>query len=235
MDRIDNYLQTLYLAEEFALLDESIGDAIKKFTADKAKGFMTKFKSMINSGNVKGAQSLVKSTGIGNVPNTKVDQFMNSKSADYGMAKTLATKVLTNSLPGKPKRKSIDIASTYIAIRSTMADKKGVPLNVTANAKKHIKEFIARANRYYDDYEQKADEAEKEGKPLPIPADSIPDYIVGAAIVIGFTSIAGITTWWLYTHLANIIMLLITVAAVLATFYVIAPYIPKGEGGGGTT
>jgi len=230
MDRIDNYLQNLYLAEEFALLDESIGDAIKKFTADKAKGFMTKFKSMINSGNVKGAQSLVKSTGVTAIKPKKIDSFMNTKSADYAVAKGLASKVLKNSLPGNPKKESIDRAATFIAVRSLMVDKKGVPLNVTANAKKHIKAFVESANRYYDDYEQQADDPENKGKAPPIPKDSLPDYIVGATIILGFVSIAGATTWWLYSNLMFIIVLLVIVVAVL-NIWGIAMTLPSKGGG----
>ena len=232
MERIDNYLQDLYLTEELELLGESIGDAIKKFTVDKAKGFITKFKGMIKSGNIKGAQKLGKSLGFGRVQPKAVDKFMNTKSADYSVVKGLASRVLKNSLPGNPKKETINKAATYVAIRSLMADKKGVPLNVTVNAKKHIKDFVTRANKYYDDYEQQAEEAEKNGKAPPIPMDSLPDYVVGATIVIGFTMIAGITTWWLYTNLAYFIMVLIYVIAALGLFYIIAPHIKdKGMGG----
>jgi hypothetical protein len=216
MERIDNYLQLLYLAEEFELLEEGIGDAIKKFTADKTKSFIMKFKNMVKSGNIKGAQKLAKATGLTRVKPKSIDKFMNTKSADYSVAKELANRVLKNSLPGKPKKESIERASTYIAVRSLIANKKGIAPNVTVNAKKHIKDFVTKANKYYDDYDQQADEAEKQGKAPPIPRDSIPDYVVGATIVLGFITIAGMGTWWLYTNLTFIIVLLITVIGVLA-------------------
>jgi len=200
MDRIDNYLQTLYLAEEFSLLDESIGDAIKKFTVEKAKSFTTKFHGAIKSGNMEGAVKIAKSTGLGKVNPEALDKFMNNKSADYAVAKELAYRVLKNSLPGNPKKESINIAATYIATRSLMVEKKGVPPNVSANSKKHIKDFVKKVNKYYDDYEQQIDEAEKEGKAPPIPRDSLPDYIIGAVIIIGFVIVAGSATWWVYNH-----------------------------------
>jgi len=222
MERIDNYLQDLYLAEEIELLREGIGDAIKKFTVDKAKGFITKFNGMIKSGNIKGAQSLGKSLGFGRVKPKNLDKFMNTKSGDYSAIKGLASRVLKNSLSGNPKKESIDRAATFIAVRSLIADRKGVAPNVTVNAKKHIKKFVITANKYYDDYDQQAEDAQKEGKAPPIPKDSIPDYVVGITIVLGFVGIAGVTTWWLFTNLTFIIVLIITVMGALAAMGALA-------------
>ena len=222
MDRIDNYLQTLYLAEEFALLDESIGDAIKKFTVEKAKSFTTKFHGAIKSGNMKGAVKIAKSTGLGKVNPEALDKFMNNKSADYAVAKELAYRVLKNSLPGNPKKESINRAATYIATRSLMAERKGVTPNVTVNAKKHIKDFVATANKYYDDYEQQADDPENKGKAPPIPKDSLPDYIVGATIVIGFLGIGGVATVWLFTNLVPIIIIIFIIISLMASIGMLA-------------
>jgi len=222
MERIDNYLETLYLAEELEVFQEGITDAIKKFTAAKAKGFVKNFKSAVDSGKMKKAKQVAKATGLGRIKPGAVDSFMNTKSADYSTVKGLASKVLKNSLPGNPKAKTIDRAATYIAIRSLMAPKKGVIPKPTSNGKKYIKEFVATANKYYDDYDQQADEAEKEGKAPPIPKDSLPDYIVGAVIVLGFVSIAGMTTFWLYQHLAFFLLLIITVIGALAAMGALA-------------
>lgn len=239
MERIDNYLQDLYLAEEFELLGEGIGDTIKNFTSDKAKSLIKKFNEMIKSGNIKGAQRLAKSTGLSKVKPKAIDKLMNTKSADYSIAKGLASRVLKNSLPGNPKKQSIDRAAIYIAVRSLMSDKKGVPLNVTVNVKRHIKDFVTRANKYYDDYEQERETAEKEGeKAPPIPRDSLPDYIVGATIIVGFTSIGVVTTWWLYTNLFNVIILFAVVAGGVAAAGILVKLLPLilgKDAAGGTT
>ena len=216
MERIDNYLETLYLAEDLEVFQEGITDAIKKFTANKVRAFVKNFKSAVDSNNIKKAKQVAKATGLGKVKPGAVDSYMKSQSSDYATVKTLASKVLKNSLQGNPKVKTIDRAATYIAVRSLMATKKGVLPKPLSNGKKYIKEFVATANKYYDDYDQQADEAEKEGKAPPIPRDSIPDYVVGAVIVVGFTTIAGAATFWLYHHLAFFLILIITVIGVLA-------------------
>lgn len=219
MERIDNYLQILYLAEEFEVIEEGLGDVVKKFTIDKAKSFVKKLVDSIKSGNEGAIKSLVKSSGFAKIKVNAIDKFMGNKSSDYAMAERLASKVLKNSLPGKPKPETIDRAASYIAIRSVMIDKKGEIPNVTANVRKHLKNFVTKTNKYYDDYEQRIDEVEREGKKPPIPKDSLPDYVVGAVIVMGFIFIAGSTTWWLYNNLTFIIILIITVVASLASIY----------------
>jgi hypothetical protein len=230
MNKIDNYLQSLYIQEEFETLQEGLGDAMKKFTADKMKSFSIKLKGAIQSKNIKQAQKLASSSGLAKIKPAAVDSYMNSKSADYSVAKGLASKVLKNSLPGKPSKKAIDRGATFIAVKSLMSEKKGVPPNVTANAKKHIKQFVTMANKYYDDYEQQSEESEKGGKAPPIPADSLPDYVVGAVIVVGFTVIAGATTWWLYHNLAFFLILIITVVGVLAAMGALAGLVIAKKG-----
>lgn len=237
MERIDNYLETLYLAEELEVFQEGITNIIKKFTANKMKAFVKNFKSAVESNNIKKVKQVAKATGLGRIKPSAVDSYMNTQSSDYSTVKGLASKVLKNSLPGNPKAKTIDRAATYIAMRSLMAPKKGVLPKPISAGKKHIKEFVATANKYYDDYDQQADDAEKEGKAPPIPRDSLPDYVVGAVIVLGFAAAVTMTTLWLYNNLAFFLILIITVVGVLAAMGALAGIIvnmPAPAPGGGT-
>ena len=216
MEKINNYLQLLYLSEELNFLQEGIGDMIKQFTADKAKSMLQRLSKLVDEKNFKGIQSFGTTTGFSKVKLQTIDEYMSSKYEEYTNLKEFTGRVLKNSLRGKHNKKLLDIASSYLAIRSFMPERKGAVPKPKRDSKDRIKDFVAKYNSYYDDYEEKASSPESK---IQIPKESIPDYVLGITIIVSIVSILGFGVWFLYTHIHMVFFLL---AFMVLTSFVLA-------------
>lgn len=216
MEKIDNYLELLYLSEELSYYQEGIGDTIKNFTAEKAKGILTRIKNLVDTNNIKGIQDFGKTLGLSNIKLPTIDSFMSSKHEEYTNIKDFSHKVLMNSLRGKHNKKLLDVASSYLAVRSFMPERRGAIAKPKRDAKDRIKDFVAKYNSYYDEYEEKTKDSESK---IQIPKESIPDYVLGITIIISTVSILGFGVWFLYAHIHMIFFLL---AFVVLTSFVLA-------------
>jgi len=211
MDKINNYLDYLHLTESLEFFEEGVGDIIKKFTVDKVKALLVKLKNLIETDNLKGVQSLIKTTGLAKANISSIDDFMSSKHEEYNDIKNFATKVLRNSMKGKLSKKRLNIASTYVTLRTYMPERRGVVPKPKRDSKQKIKEFVNSYNSYYDEYEEK----EKEGK-INIPKESIPDYILGITIIVSLVSILGYGIWFITTYFWTIILALVALSLIWA-------------------
>lgn len=228
MEKISNYLDYLYLAEELEVYQEGIGDIVKNYTADKVKKMLARMSNFVETKNFKGMRSLLNTTGLTKVKLPTIDSYMSSKYKEYTTVKTLANRVLKNSLRGRHDKKLLEVASVFLAIRTFMPERKGAVAKPKKDSKTRIKEFVSKYNSYYDDYEEKQERSESK---MQIPKESIPDYILGITIILSIVGLISFGVWFIYSHLTLIvlIMALAAIVLVITSFFSAA----AAAGGGG--
>jgi hypothetical protein len=216
MEKINNYLQLLYLSEDLNYIQEGVGDMIKQFTADKAKNILKRLSNLADERNIKGIQSFGKTTGFSKIKLPTIDNYMSSKYDEYNKIKDFAHKVLKNSLRGRHNKKLLDITSSYLAVRSFMPERRGAVAKPKRDSRDRIKDFVSKYNSYYDEYEEKAKDSEPK---IQIPKESIPDYVLGITVIISIVSILGFGVWFIYTHVHMIFFL---IAFMVLTSFILA-------------
>jgi len=218
MEKIDNYLEMLYLSEELNVYQEGLGDIIKKFTAEKAKALLIKIKNFAETKDIKGMQNLFKATGLSRVKLPTIDNYMTSKYNEYGKIRDFSRKVLKNSLRGKPNKKLLEAASVFLAVSSFIPERKGAVSKPKKDSKMKIREFVSKYNSFYDEHEQPSSDST-----LKLPKESIPDYVLGITVIMTLVGFLGFGMWIVYSNLTLIAILIsISVIASLLTAFAAA-------------
>lgn len=199
MDKIDIYLEQLYLTEQIELLDEGVlKDIVKKLVPEsKIKSVISKLKKSFD---IKKPEKIIKAAKGIKIPavNPKIiDKTIGSKVPLFRKNKAIAKPILKNSLP-KAKDKSIEAAATFVALQS-LFKKKGETENLKAILRKNIKDFVLRARKFESDYESQPEEKQT------IPADVLGDYIIGSVIII----LALVTMGYLMSGVYAIVSLIV--------------------------
>ena len=168
MNKVDYYLESLYLTEELDLIQEGLGDIVKKFTIDKVKRLF----GFVRSGDSKKLTALGNSIGLNRIKPKSMDSFANSRIANFSSSKDLAKKVLKNSMPGLSK-KMLEAASSTIAAASVVPKRKGVVVkSPQRRTKELIKEVVVKSRKWQDDYmDARASEETDKTKRTNFPRD----------------------------------------------------------------
>lgn len=177
MEKIDTYLEQLYLMENLEQINElDIQSLIKKIAPEsKLKGILNKAKGLVN---IKHPEKLLKISKAINSPKVEIgviDRFMTSKLPAFKDNKNKSLAVLKNSLSGA-NNKLLNGAATFISIKSLYRKKneKDDPKKILKN---NIKEFVLKTRKFQNEYESIPEEKRA------VPNDMILDYALGFTIV----------------------------------------------------
>jgi hypothetical protein len=180
MNKIDSYLNELYIKEEINLPNLDV------------KKFASKFKSVVNVNDPKGSvKNIMKIAPPGIKPSMiqGINTYISSKYDKFDSLKDKATKIVKNSVEGVSP-KMADIAGSYLAISSMFAKKAQSNMTHEANLTLNIQEFMGKVQKFGEDYEE---EAEKKNRKIR-PSDYA-DLSVAWVIVVMSTGLAiGIST-----------------------------------------
>lgn len=182
MNKIDTYLQELYIQEEIDIFMEGILDNFPKFDY---KNIAKKMVSVFDPSNLK--KSIVKLSTIV-PPGVTINNFQKLESKvsehieNYQTLKETATPIIKNSLPGiSPKM--LNLASSFLAISSFVSDKKNDKITAEKNLRNQIKKFVYKARGF-------ADEQEEDERMKMKPSDYT-DMVIGFTIIVLSTYIVG--------------------------------------------
>lgn len=232
MEKIDKYLNDLYITEEINyILEFEFKSLLNKFkTKSDIMSFGKKFKSLVNVKNpekaIKKGKQLTKNI---KVELSSVDKFLSKIDKTFLKRKTLAKRILENSL-SKASLSSIDIASSFLAVTSVIQKKnKQLPTNV--KLKNDIKKFVTQVRKFQNEYGENEDDDSKSSSHR-IPMESVPDYAIGLTIflfgvviiwgLVSFTEIVVTSGLWVLTSIAGILATPLTVSiAIIAVFLAI--------------
>jgi len=176
MNKIDSYLNEIYVREELNLPNLDV------------KGFISKSKKVVDEKDPKGSiNRILKIAPPGIKPSMlkTIDSYASGKYDKYDTMKASTAKIIKNSIEGVSP-KMAEIAASYLTI-SSMFGKKGQQ-NMTHEAmlKINIKEFVVKARSFGEDYSD--EEEEKSNKRLR-PSDYA-DLSVAWVIVVMSTALA---------------------------------------------
>ncbi len=221
MDKIDKYLEHIYIQEDFQnLIETTFEKDIHKVSKDiKGKKIFKQMHSLLDPKNP--AKSLKKiKKFIPKVPKINIntiDKYMASKVKDYRNLKKTADVIISNSITGISKE-SKDAASSFLAI-SSLFGKKKEKITTKDNLKKNIRTFVTKVRKFTEEYE------EKEEGGVKISKEDIPDFAVAWVIVIMTISLAIAVGTGLYGIIATVSGLISGIGGgtfILAAFLLVA-------------
>jgi len=217
MDKIDNYLEHLYVQEELMTLFEvDMNQIIAKFTPDKLKSITKKVQGSINKKDPFKSMKLIKTVTkiIPTVNVATVDKYMASKVKEYNSMKKMAEVVIKNSFSGASKQ-AVAIASSAITVLS-LVGKKNEKITLKENLKKNVKEFVVRARKFGEDYNE--DDKETSG----FQKEDLPDLAVAWVIITMGTAVAVALGTGGFMILSGVASLLMPAMIIIAVFYFVA-------------
>lgn len=213
MDKIDRYLETLYVQEDLVNLYElDMNQIVSKFTPEKFKGISKNLQGSINKKNpIKSMKKIKKIVSVVPVINLgSVDKTLTSKIKEYPSMKKMAKTVLQNSF-GSASKQSLEVASSAITVLS-MIGKKNEKITMKENLKKNIKEFITRTRKFTDEHD---DDKEASG----FQKEDLPDLAVAWVIITMGTAAAvalGTGGVMILAEISTLVPYLLILAALLA-------------------
>ena len=213
MDKIDNYLDHLYIQEELMTLFEvDLNQIVSKFTPDKLKGIAKKVQGTINKKDpvksINRIKTVMKAMPTVNI--ATVDKYMASKVKDYKSLKKMAEAVIKNSFGGASKQ-AVGVASSAITVLS-MVGKKNEKITLKDNLKKNVKEFVVRARKFGEDY------SEDDKEPSGFQKEDLPDLAVAWVIITMGTAAAialGTGGFMILAEVAGVIAPIVIAAVIL--------------------
>lgn len=159
MNNLNVYLESIYIQEDLKSLIPNMSDGLGKQLAKS-----------IDIKNPDKTAKVVKRLLPRVEPKSgfsKLDKFMDSKFDKFKTYKQLASRILSNSVPGLSKYVA-DSAASAIVIISMFAKKSEKNQPYEKNLKKNLKEVVDRARKFGedfdDDYADEEDDAKKKRK-----------------------------------------------------------------------
>lgn len=213
---IQNYIDYIYLEEDFSFINEGVLSFGLNVTKDSAKRIMSRIKHQFVKGDFKGIQSFVKRMKVPKVDSAKLRKTASSKIPGFDKSYSLSKRILSNSYNKVPK-KLIDYASLLIATKASggeFAKKSG---GLEKATRKTLKDF----SQAFGEEEKKA---EKKAPLIKLDPDEVIGIaFIGASIYLAWYIISGITTAWIIGTagfvLLIIMMVLYTIGSVALSLF----------------
>jgi hypothetical protein len=144
MDKINMYLESLYLQEDLI-------DILPKFNATKiAKKIQANLDSANPKDSAKKISRFIPKINPALVP--KIDSFMSSKDTEYNKLHNRASIVLKNSLDNV-SQKMANLAATFLVVSSMYAPRQKRNISHEQNLNSNLKEFITRVRKFGSEHE----------------------------------------------------------------------------------
>lgn len=188
MNKIDKYLNELYINEDFLLLKEELDKVLPK----PDKGMFKKISNMLDQSNIQG--SLAKLVKM--VPNSvspsliqKAEGKLESNAPQYVAMKDKATRVIKNSTNVSPKM--AEASGSALAVLSLFAKKSEKNKKPEQILNDNLKAVISKARSFGEEYEDDEDENKSKLRPSDISDMAVAFTIITLSVAIAWGVLSG--------------------------------------------
>jgi hypothetical protein len=172
---VEDYIETLYVCEEFQYLDESFKEFFSKLTPPKMKQILSKTYEKAASKDLQGFLNLAKKFGldINKIKPKDIKNVANQLPEEIQKGAEFSRRVIRNSIP-KASKSGVNAASYFVAVLAKYKSQKTA--NYMGSLKTELKGFVGKVQQFYEEAEEKASQA---GERV------LPEDIADMAIAIG--------------------------------------------------
>lgn len=199
---IDNYLEGLYLKEDFQYMEEGLKDVMSKFTQPVLKRVMPQ---MFNIASAKSPAQFEKAISKHGIKRRKitlrdVEDLTTKFPEEIQQGATFARRVIDNSIP-KGSKPAKTLASYFVTLMAKVKYPRSS--NLMGAIKKELKIYVPKIRSFYDEVEQKSAETGKR-----IASEDMADVAIGIASVVVAGALAGLAITAGYFILSSLMSIL---------------------------
>jgi hypothetical protein len=212
MDFLDEYIKTLYIMDE-NLLEIDLAKISKKLASEpKMRSWFKDFKFAVDRKDGNEVVKQIQKLPVPNTPLPVIDKVAAVITDDFVSKKSLAKKVISNSLSGATNTIT-DLASSFLSILSSVKTDKNDNRSDSDRLKQYLKEFVLTSRKFIDEVE----DDEIKINPMKYKKEDLPDLAVAWTIVAMAAGIGvGINIFIIFALPKLIFIFLILTAVVVA-------------------
>jgi len=205
---VEDYIENLYVCEEFQYLDESFKEFFSKLTPPKMKQILSKTYEKAASKDLQGFLSLAKKFGldINKIKAKDRTNVVKQLPEEIQKGAEFSRRVIQNSIP-KASKSSTNAASYFVAVLAKYKSQK--TSNYMGSLKTELKGFIGKVNQFYEEAEEKANQAGE--RILP---EDIADMAIAIGTVVALSAVTVMVVLGMYVIIQYLVWFVIIAVGV---------------------